>query len=318
MANNPVAQAVDKFTSLKAAAEAKDNAGAKLDLGVSKETSFKVDPFIIQIRPGFNRPLDRQHIDSIKEAIRGGVKLKPIDVAVERTAEKSTIYMVDGEHRMWAVRELVEEFRAGLPSGRELGDMSAVEFKAGLDEQIAHMLSSGQGLAVMPLVQGEKYVELMNFGWDIAKIAGRMGKSTIHIENCLSLARAEPDLKAAIRAGEVASTAAVEIVREHGSDAGKVIKEALKATGKGKVTLKEFRGRAVPRKLVNRATESIGLLFDNLAIKPDELAAMGDSDKVSVDAGMLKELLAIRDEVAKLRAAPEAASEADKDAGNGA
>lgn len=303
MNQTAVAVAPEKFISLKAAAEDK---GIE---GVSKETSFKVNPFKIRIRPGFNRPLSREHIDSIKEALRGGAKLKPIDVAVERTATESIIYMVDGEHRMWAVIELVEEFRAGLPTGRDLGDMSAVEFKGGIDEQIAHMLSSAQGLAVTPLVQGEKYVELMNYGWDIAKIASRMGKSTTHIENCLSLARAEPDLKAAIRAGEVASTAAVEIVREHGSDAGKVIKETLKATGKGKVTLKAFQGRAVPRKLVTRATESIGLLFEHLPVKADELAAMKDDDKVPVDAGMLKELLAIRDEVARLRPAPAADSE---------
>jgi|GEM_PF-2055141 len=287
----------EKFTSLKAAAE------DKAIEGVSKETSFKVDPFKVQIRPGFNRPLSREHIDNIKEAIRGGVKLKPIDVAVERTAEKSVIFMVDGEHRMWAVRELIEEFRAGFPSGRDLGDMSAVEFKGGLDEQISHMLSSGQGLGVSPLVQGEKYIELMNFGWDIAKIAARQGKSTTHIENCLMLARAEPDLKAAIRAGEVASTAAVEIVREHGSDAGKVVQNALKASGKGKVTLKSVQGRAVPRKLVTRATDSIGVLFDKLPYRADELVAMRDDEKVPVDAGTLKELLSIRDEVAKLRAA---------------
>lgn len=295
----------EKFTSLKAAAEDK---GIE---GVSKETSFKVDPFKIQIRPGFNRPISREHIDTIKEAIRGGVKLKPIDVAVERTAEKSVIFMVDGEHRMWAVRELIEEFRAGFPSGRDLGDMSAVEFKGGIDEQISHMLSSGQGLGVTPLVQGEKYIELMNFGWDIAKIASRQGKSTTHIENCLVLARAEPDLKAAIRAGEVASTAAVEIVREHGSDAGRVVQDALKNSGKGKVTLKNVKGKAVPRKLVTRATDSIGLLFDKLPFRADELEAMSDEDRVPVNAGVLKELLAIRDEVAKLRAAPASEPVAD-------
>jgi len=294
----------EKFASLKAAAEDK---GIE---GVSKETSFKVDPFKVQIRPGFNRPISRPHIESIKDALRGGVKLKPIDVAVERTADKSVIYMVDGEHRMWATRELIEEFRAGLPSGRDLGDMSAVEFKGGIDEQISHMLSAGQGLGVTPLVQGEKYIELMNYGWDIAKIAARQGKSITHIENCLMLARAEPDLKAAVRAGEVASTAAVEIVREHGSDAGKVVQEALKTSGKGKVTLKTIKGKAVPRKLVTRATESIGLLFEHLPVKADELAAMKDDDKVPVDAGMLKELLAIRDEVAKLRIAPAAEGDA--------
>lgn len=305
----------EKFPSLKAAAE------DKTIEGVSKETSFKVDPFLIEIRPGFNRPINRQHIDNIKESIRNKVKLKPIDVAVERTATKSTIFMVDGEHRMWAVRELVEEFRAGLSTGRDIPEMSAVEFKGGIDEQIAHMLSSGQGLAISPLDQGEKYDELIALNWDVAKIAGRMGKSKTHIENCLALARSNPDVKASIRAGEVAGSVAVDIIREHGSDAGKVIQTELvkaKASGHDKVTRKSVQGKAVPRKLVARTTEAISLMFANIPVTAEKLGTMADDEKVPVDAGMLKELMAIRDEVARLRAKDEAANgpepEADADA----
>lgn len=302
----------EKFTSLKAAAEDKSIEGVK------KETIFQLDPFKIEIRPGFNRPISREHIDNIKDSIRGGVKLKPLDVAVERTAEKSTIFMVDGEHRMWAVRELIEEFRAGKSTGRDIPHLSAVEFKGGIDEQIAHMLTSGQGLVVTPLTQGEKFAELLALNWDVAKIAARMGKSKTHIENCLILARANPDVKEAIRAGEVTGTVAVDIIREHGSEAGKAIQSELvkaKASGQDRVTRKSVNGKAIPRKLVARATESIDLLFANLSdVTPESLAAMGDSDKVPVDAGMLKELLAIRDEVAKLRAAPAAEPTADEGA----
>ena len=301
----------EKFASLKAAAEDKS-----ID-GVSKETSFKVEPFKIVILPGFNRPVSREHIDNIKESIRGGVKLKPIDVAVERTAEKSTIFMVDGEHRMWAVRELIEEYRAGLESGRDIPDMSAVEFKGGIDEQIAHMLSSGQSLGISPLVQGEKYAELIALNWDVARIAARMGKSKTHVENCLMLARSNPDVKESIRAGEVASTVAVDIIREHGSDAGKVIQSKLaeaQASGKGKVTRKTVQGRAIPRKLVTRFADGIGSLFDMVpGLTAQELAAKPEGATVAVPAALLAELRAAHDEVLKLRA-KEAATEAEPEA----
>jgi ParB-like chromosome segregation protein Spo0J len=299
---NKTATEEQKFASLKAAAEDKSIEG------VSKETSFKVDPFKVEIRPGFNRPVSREHIDNIKESIRGGVKLKPIDVAVERTATKSTIFMVDGEHRMWAVRELIEEYRAGLSSGRDIPEMSAVEFKGGIDEQIAHMLSSGQSLGITPLVQGEKYAELIALNWDVTRIAKRMGKSVTHIENCLMLARANPDVRESVRAGEVAGTVAVGIIREHGSDAGKVIQEALekaKASGKSKVTKKTVQGAAIPRKLVARFTDSIGTLFNVLpsTMTAHELDIMPDGATVIVEmpAALLAELRAAHDDVLKLR-----------------
>jgi ParB-like chromosome segregation protein Spo0J len=284
----------EKFASLKVAAEDKSIEG------VSKETSFKVDPFKVEIRPGFNRPIDRQHIENIKESIRGGVTLKPIDVAVERTATQSTIFMVDGEHRMWAVRELVLEYRAGLSTGRDIDKMSAVEFKGGIDDQIAHMLSSGQGLAITPLVQGEKYAELIAMNWDVTKIAKRMGRSVTHIENCLVLARANPDVRESVRAGEVAGTAAINIIREHGSDAGKVIQDALKTSGKGKVTNKTIKGASIPRKLVVAVTSSTARLFDAMPnMTSKALAELPADCTVPIPANLLAELLAAHEGVVK-------------------
>lgn len=284
------------FVSLKTAAEGGES-------GVKKETGYQVDPFKVQIRPGFNRPISREHIDQIKESIRGGAKIPPIDVALHRTAECTIIYMVDGEHRMWAVRELVEEYRAGLETGRDIPLMSATEFKGGLDEQIAHMLTSGQSLGIAPLVQGEKYAALVNLKWDVSRIAKRMGKSVTHVENCLMLARANPDVRESVRAGEVAGTVAVGIIREHGDDAGKVIQEALvkaKASGKAKVTNKTVQGAAIPRKLVNRFTASVGGLFAAMpTVTIERLTKMDDDATVPVPARLLQELLAAHAEIAK-------------------
>jgi ParB-like chromosome segregation protein Spo0J len=301
----PAAAAVSgAFVSLKAAAE------DKAIEGVGKETTFKVDPRMVTTEPGFNRPISRDNVEQFKTAIRNGATIPPIYVRVE----PGKIILVDGEHRWIAILELIAE-------GMEIPFMSAIQFRGTDADRIAHLLTSAQGLAISPLDQGIQYLKLIRLQWDVKMIAARTGKSTTHVENCLVLAESNTDVQQAVRSGEVASSLAVDMVKAHGTDAGAVIQTELvkvKAAGGSKVTRKAVQGRAVPRKLVARATESIGLLFDNLAIKPDELAAMGDSDKVSVDAGMLKELLAIRDEVAKLRAAPAAASEADKGADDGA
>ena len=297
----PIAAGTKKFPSLKVAAEDKSIPTVK------KETAFQLDPFEIQIRPGFNRPISREHIDTIKDAIRGGAIIPPVDVAVERTSEKSTIFMVDGEHRMWAVRELILEFRQGLSSGRDIAFISAIEFKGDLGAQIAHMLGSANKLAIEPLVQGEKYELLLALKWDVPRIAQHVGKSKTHVENCLLLARANPDVKESLRTGEVTGSTAVKVLRTHGSDAGKVIKGALAATGKGKVTAKAFSGPAVPKKLVSRFTSGLGSLFEALPeLSAEALAEKPEGATVEVPAAVLAELRAAHDEMQKVRAKAEA------------
>jgi len=290
MDKNPPAAAIDDaYASLKVAAE------KKLP-GFGKATIFKVDPLKIEVEPGFNRPIDRANVEQFKVAIKNGATIPPIYVRVDAN---HTI-LVDGEHRWIAVRELIAE-------GMEIPFMLAIEFRGSDADRITHLLTSAQGLPISPLDQGIQYLKLIRLQWDVKMIAQRTGKSTTHIENCLVLAESNTDVQRAVRAGQVASSLAVDMVKEHGTQAGAVIASELvkaQASGKGKVTRKGVQGKAIPRKLVTRATESIDTLFAVIAptVSPEKLAAMPDNETVPVEAGMLKELLAIRDEVAKLRA----------------
>lgn len=199
------------FVSLKVAAES----GA-LGKSVTKATSFNIDPAVIKVVPGFNRPISRAKVDSFKAAVRGGATLPDIWVAVDA----GTIEMVDGEHRQIAILELRAE-------GMEIPTMGAKQFRGDYADRIAHMLGSAQGEPITPLVFGEKCMELMRLQWPVKKIAERLGCSTTNVENCLRLAEAGADVKAHITNGDVTSTTAAKIVKEHGSKAGAVIKEAL-------------------------------------------------------------------------------------------
>ncbi|MEJ7804304.1 MAG: ParB/RepB/Spo0J family partition protein [Telluria sp.] len=295
---------MNAFISLKAAAEDKSNEA------VGKETSFKVDPSVIEVEPGFNRPISRENVEQFKCAIRNGATIPPIFVRVEA----GKIIMVDGEHRWIAVCELIAE-------GMEIPFMSAIQFRGSDADRIAHLLTSAQGLGISPLDQGIQFLKLIRLQWDVKMIAARTGKSTTHIENCLTLAESNTDVQDAVRAGEVASSFAVDLIKEHGTDAGAVIQTELvkaKASGQNKVTRKSVQGAALPRKLAMRAADSISQLFANMPdVTAEKLEALANDETVPVEAGMLKELLAVADELAKLRTkAAEAAAttEAESDA----
>ena len=290
----PAAAAVTgAFISLKAAAEDKSNES------VGKETSFKVDPSVIEVEPGFNRPISRENVDQFKTAIRNGATIPPIYVRVDA----GKIIMVDGEHRWIAVCELIAE-------GMEIPYLSAIQFRGNDADRITHVLTTAQGQGISPLDQGVQMLKLVRLNWDAAAIAGRIGKSVTHVENCLTLAESNTDVQAAVRAGEVASSLALDLVKEHGTGAGAVIASELvkaKAAGGTKVTRKTVEGKSLPRKLVARATDCISQLFANMPeMTAEKLEALADDETVPVEAGMLKELLAVADELAKLRAKAEA------------
>jgi len=295
----------EKYASLKVAAESKVK-------GVSKATSFQVDAFEIEIEEGFNRPISRDHIESIKATLRAGGKLKSIDVRVHRTSEKSRIVMVDGEHRMWAVRELILDFQAGREGGLDMSPiMQANEFKGSDADRIAHLVTSAQGLGIAPLDLGIQYKRLLSLHWTRQQIADRVGKSVTHVDQCIMLAQAPTNVQQSLRKGEVSGSVAVDIIREHGDDAGKVIQQELekaKGSGKAKVTRAGMKGRAIPRKLTERVTESFGLFASRIALPPSlpDLADLPPDAEVAVQvtlpASMLAELKAAHEELLKHRA----------------
>lgn len=280
-------QPTKAFVSLKMAAE--DKTG-----DVSKETSFKVNPLVIEVEPGFNRPIYRENVDQFKVAIRNEATIPPIYVRVEA----GRIVMVDGEHRLIAVRELIAE-------GMEIPFMSAIQFRGNDADRIAHLLTSAQGQPLTPLEAGLQYLKLSRLNWDQQKIASRVGRSTTHIAQCITLAEANADVHEAVRNGDVSSTLAASMVKDHGSNAGAVIKQELaaaKANGKAKVTKKSVQGSAIPRKLVSRVTASMGGLFAAMpSLTAQALADMPADATVPVSASLLADLMAAHEDVLKLR-----------------
>lgn len=211
------------FVSLKAAAENKE-----FD-GVSKVTAFNVDPRLVEVEPDFNRPIKREVVDGFKVTMRQGKKVPALLVRVE----DSRIILVDGEHRVIAANELIAE-------GVQIVSMIAEQFRGNDVDRILYKLASANENGVSPLNQGLDYIKLRNMGLTNKMIHEGVGKTVAHIAACIELAESNHDVHNAINNGDISSTEARKVVKEHGSKAGEVIAKAKAETGK-KVTAKVLK-----------------------------------------------------------------------------
>lgn len=87
----------------------------------------------------------------------------------------------------------------------------------------------------------------VNFGWSNEKIATHLGKSAQWVRDMVVLASAPEAVQERVRKGEVAATAAIGVVREHGEAAAEVIAEGVaraKKAGKEHASTKHFAPQA--------------------------------------------------------------------------
>lgn len=214
--------------------------------GVSTVKSWGVDPRLVEFEPGFNRPINREHVESIKAALRAGHELDDIKVRVE----EGRIIAVDGHHRVTAAVEwLAEPGVKEPPGGFQLG---AKQFRGGDAQRVIHLITSSQGLALTPLERSVQYRKLVAWGWSPQAIAEAVSRSAQSVSDALVLADANSDVKQAVAEKQISATNAVKIVRQEGERAGQVIKEHVQAAqkaGKAKATAKQVAG-ATPKDLV--------------------------------------------------------------------
>lgn len=230
--------------SLKVLAEDKETPG------VSKATTFRVDPELIFFEEGFNLRTDNDetalHTERLYLAMKAGAFIPPIDVNVS----EGKIIARTGHCRTRAAVRLKKEISEYTLECRQ--------FRGNDAEAVLHMIGSDTGSKPLtPLEQGIGFLRLIRFGMQPNQIATKLGLSRVTIDNGLQLAEASPEIQQMISNGEVSATTAREAIRQ-GTDGVEALKAAVveerktptkKKNGKKKkVTAKKLRGTAAAKK----------------------------------------------------------------------
>ena len=177
----------------------------------------------LYIEPGYNvREIDQAHVEEFRDAYIAGEHGPPLTVQVTEQGIK----IIDGHHR-WHGAKLAQE------AGHDIR-LECKDFVGSEADRIAFMVTSSQGRALEPLERAAAYQRLINQGWEPAEIAKKVKRSTADVDHHLQLLTAGDGLIAMVKAGEVAASTAVAMVREHGAKAETVAKTQLqkaKASG---------------------------------------------------------------------------------------
>lgn len=255
--------------SLKAMAEDK-----ALD-GVSKETTFSLDPDMVVIEPGFNlrRPgpaLDA-HLERMYNAMKRGVPMPPIDVIVRDGA----VIVRRGHCRTITAQRLKREgidYRLQAKHYRQ-GDAT---------EQTYDMMGENMGEPFSPLEQGYGFLRLLNQGQTVAMIAERLHVHRSTVENGLAMVEMPGEAQKLVTEEKVSAHTALKTVRDKGQTKGVEALQkgvqAAEAAGKSKATSKHIDGPKVPPKPPKARRESDPVLSDakvqRLVVLATKLAAL--------------------------------------------
>jgi ParB family transcriptional regulator, chromosome partitioning protein len=290
-----------KFTAKKMAEDASN-------ADISKKQHYQIDPRALKVEEGFNLrmpgPELDEHIEEMKAAHRAGAVFPPVVFRVD--AKTGDMILIDGHCRRRMYVELIEE-------GVEIEKVDAIQFDGNDADRVAFMLGSGNGKQYSTLEQGIGYLRLERFGWTRAAIIARSGRSSTHVDQALMLAKANSDLQGMVQSGAVSARQAIEMVREHGEQAGAVLAPLVakaRSQGKKKVKPSAIAGKKLPRPLLDRCASQVGELFT--ALDSDTREAIEDADDeevIALPARHLKALLAAHAEMQKIqKAEPEQTS----------
>ncbi len=192
----------------------------------------RIDPRKLTVRKGwnsrdFNAPDNQEHVESLALSIAEKGVITPIRV----NWEDGKAYVVNGESRLRACMLLIER-------GTEVKTVPVIaddRYANDADRLFTQYLEN-TGKPFTDLERARHFKRLIDLGWQQEDIAKRAGKTQGWVSQTLALLTAPVSVQRMISNGVVSPTLAMQIVREEGSAAEKVLRDGLKASGGDKVT----------------------------------------------------------------------------------
>lgn len=282
---------------------------------IKRADAMKVRFEDLHVEPGFNLRIEGEDlevsIDALAAHIIQGGQYPALEV---RPRSDGGVFIVDGHRRHRAIAKAIE-------AGAQLKDKDGVvwvrvEAFTGNDaDRVARIMTSAEGRGLSPLETAMGYKRLAAYGWDSDRIATTVGKTRTHVDGLLILANAPSEVQNQVATGTVSAAVAVDLVRKHGDNAGKVLAgemDKAKAQGKRKVTAGTIKGKALPRPVLDQVVDATDALVDALdddarkqlaGMERQENAPYRDGLAVSVPAWALLELMQAHAKVTEAKAA---------------
>lgn len=253
--------------------------------GIAVNKTYLVPVERLYLEPGHNiREADQEHVKYFADCWAAG---SPIPALVVTPMADGRIKIEDGQHRYLGAL-------MAISNGTPIARIECKDFTGDEADRVAFMISSSQGKPLDCFERAKAYVRLKGFGWTNEEIAKKVGRSISDIQMHLSLSDLPPEMKDRISQGQISYANAIQVNREHGSDAVKLVDEAIAEAsekGKSKITAKAIKPKKA--KPVDRLIE---------LMKPAELVLMlnegGSEDAyLMISHSDAKEVLAILEQM---------------------
>ena len=256
------------------------------DLGKRTDT-VRLDPRIISIESGHNPrdyrlPENRAHLDELKANIKENGVLVPLLVRFD--APTGSVFLVDGECRLTACNELIQE---GVP----IESVPTVQVKAGNEaERLIMALTANTGKPLSKWEIGGAFRRLKGYGWDEEKIAQRLGYSLRFVNESLELEDAPEEVKHLLSEQAVTPSLVLSELRS------KPTEEAVTAI-RQKVVEARASGQKIARKTqedrVPTSKQLLKLISALVQSVEDELFEDNSDKWVAVDKPIMRKLAKI-------------------------
>lgn len=224
---------------------------------VVKAEVFKVPLDRIRIKEGFNprnmaKPATQEKIAAIKEAYKAGRYVDPIKVHLPDGVDY--VEITDGECRFTAAKLADAELRAeGMPG---LPNLTVIPFRGNDADRLTHAVNANEGERLTPVELAGAVKRLINMGFSRAEIARQLGKSLSWIDQLYALSNINHDVKLLVEAGRVSPEAAVAKCKQHGDEAGELLRKELEGGAVKKVTAKHVKREGDRRQIERRSASA--------------------------------------------------------------
>lgn len=179
--------------------------------GLAKGRSdiFHLDPRSLRVKDGWNSrsaddPDNKEHIECLARSIAEIGVQEPLTVF----RENGVIYVSDGHCRLSATLLAIARGAeiVSVPVKTEGRGASEVDF-------VLSQITRNSGKPLTPFEQGHVYKRLLAYGWGVADVAKRAGKSESHVNACLDLQGAPQQIRNLVATGAVAPSLAMKVLK---------------------------------------------------------------------------------------------------------